>query len=89
MSRSVCPKCSSPMTLAQVKAGPIGFEHQSFKCRSCDHAEEVVVVLDPMDPSTLGWLDGELGAPPKNLNAVTYTIDRGRLISHPATKGGN
>jgi hypothetical protein len=70
MTRSSCPKCRASMTLATVKRGLIGFEHQSFECRSCDHAEEVVVALDPMTPNTLGWLDGELGAPPKTGNPL-------------------
>jgi hypothetical protein len=62
-SRSSCSKCQTKMTLARVSRGPIGFEHQLFECRACDHAESVVVALDPMNPNALGWLAGELTAP--------------------------
>jgi hypothetical protein len=49
------------MTLARVSAGPTGFEHQAFECRSCDYFENVVVALDPMNANALGWLASEIG----------------------------
>jgi Zn ribbon nucleic-acid-binding protein len=84
MPLSPCPNCKAPMTLATVKPGSIESEHQSFECQSCGHAEEVVVAPDPVNSNTFGWLDGELGVPPKKGNAITHTIDRGRLVPHPA-----
>jgi hypothetical protein len=84
---SACPKCQTKMMLAHVTRGPIGFEHQSFECRACDYAENVVVALDPMNPNKLGWLVGELGAPPiqvPHTNPVTYIVREGRMIPHPA-----
>jgi hypothetical protein len=74
------------MTLARVTPGPVGFEHQSFECRKCEHAENVVVALDPMNPNTLGWLVGELGAPAalERDKAITHEIRGGRMIPKPA-----
>jgi hypothetical protein len=75
------------MTLARVTQGPEGFEHQSFECRACDHAENVVVALDPMDPDALGWLFGDLGTPAMSTdpaNLVSHEIHAGRMISKPA-----
>jgi hypothetical protein len=74
------------MTLARVTPGPFGFEHQWFECRKCDHAESVVVALDPMNPNTLGWLAGELGAPAlvHRGNATTHEIHSGRMVPKPA-----
>jgi hypothetical protein len=54
---------------------PRGIEHQSFECRACDHAEKVVVALDPMNPNSLGWLAGELGAPSITSCHSTCDID--------------
>jgi hypothetical protein len=85
--RSACPKCNTRMTLARVAQGPEGFEHQSFECRSCDHAENVVVALDPLNPNSLGWLAGELGASSitsHHANAISHEIHQGRMILKPA-----
>jgi hypothetical protein len=85
MIRSACPICKSSVTLAKVMPGAAGFETQSFECRSCDYAEDVVVTLDPMNPHMLGWLSGELGTPPQRLargNAITHTIVDGRMVPH-------
>jgi hypothetical protein len=41
---------------------------------------------DPMNPNTLGWLAGELGAPvaAKAHKSVTYEVHDGRMIPQPA-----
>ena len=56
LHRSACPKCQTKMTLSSVSQGPVGFDHQTFECQGCDHAEQVVVALDAMKPNTVGWL---------------------------------
>ena len=53
--RSSCAHCGTKMKLVLVTHGPVGFEHQYFECRSCDHDENVVVALDPGYPNRLGW----------------------------------
>jgi hypothetical protein len=78
--RSACPKCQTKMTLASVTKGPIGFEHQMFECRSCDHFENVVVALDPTKPNTLGWLAWEV---PSAHDLITHSIIEGRMIRGP------
>ena len=89
--RSACPKCRTKMTLARVTRGPIGFEHQSFECGACDHAEKIIVALNPMTPNAWGGLAGELGKPSTeahNGNAVTHEVRDGRMIPRAAMSAG-
>jgi hypothetical protein len=44
------------MTLTQILARPVGFEHRTFCCAICDYVEKTVVVADPRRTGAVGWL---------------------------------
>jgi hypothetical protein len=55
-SRRRCKKCNTRAVVAQISAGPIGFEHRIFDCTICNYAEEVVLAVDPRRTGAIGWL---------------------------------
>jgi hypothetical protein len=63
MDRLHCPKCHARMELAQVSAGPTGFEVRTFECTQCDHVEKIVIALESRGVGAVGWFVGE--PPPK------------------------
>jgi transposase-like protein len=58
-----CPRCQRRMRLEDVSLGPKGYEHRSFECAKCDHAETRAVPSDPIKSNAVRWLAGELKAP--------------------------
>ena len=42
-------RCTSPMMLARISPGPVGFEHRWFECPGCKSVQDEVVANDPMN----------------------------------------
>jgi hypothetical protein len=51
------------MISVAVSSGPEGFEHRSYECPNCTHAENRVEVTNRVKPDALGWSNGRPGAP--------------------------
>jgi hypothetical protein len=60
--RPRCPDCQMRMITADVSSGPEGFEHRTFECSRCGHAETRVLASDPFHPGAAGWSNGEPGS---------------------------
>ena len=87
--RLFCPNYHSKMNSVRVKHGAIGFEHQYFECRSCNHNENVVIALDSHNPNGVVWLSGAIKLPNAEMhNAVTHIMIEGRSIPHKAKASG-
>ena len=63
IERPRCLRCTSPMMLARIIPGPMGFEHRRFECPKCNSVRNEVVASDPMKSAYVGWFAGELRAP--------------------------
>ena len=59
IDRLHCPKCHARMELAQVSAGPTGFEVRTLECTQCDHVEKIMIALDFRRAGAVGWFVGE------------------------------
>ena len=51
------------MISVAVSSGPEGFEHRSYECPNCTHAENRIEVSDPVKPDAMGWSNSGPGAP--------------------------
>jgi hypothetical protein len=58
--RPRCPDCQMRMITADISSGPEGFEHRTFECSRCGHAETRVMASDSRQPDATGWTSGEL-----------------------------
>jgi hypothetical protein len=63
MHRPRCPRCQTRMMTADIISGPEGFEHRTFQCSKCGHAETSVVASDPFLSDAVGWTGSELFPP--------------------------
>jgi hypothetical protein len=61
--RPRCPNCRTRMITAALSGGPVGFEHRTFECAKCGHAETRVLASDPLQSGAAGWVEGELQRP--------------------------
>jgi hypothetical protein len=57
------PELPDAVIPVAVSSGPEGFEHCSYECPKCTHAETRVEISDPVRPDALGWSNGSSGAP--------------------------
>jgi hypothetical protein len=58
-----CAKCEGRMVLARTTPARLGVNSQAFECVQCGHVEKVLIAVDPIRSSALGWLLGELRPP--------------------------
>jgi transposase-like protein len=62
IERPRCPRCQRRMKLERVSPGPEGFEHRSFECAKCDHAE-TRAIPDAIKSKAVRWFAGEFRGP--------------------------
>ena len=62
----LCPICKAVTKLAGVTPSHLGFHIRTFECQECNDVHQIVTEWDdPMKSrQAVGWLRGELRAPP-------------------------
>lgn len=63
IERPWCLRCCVRMSFDSVTAGLAGYELRKLECAKCKCAEIVTIETDPMDPTGMKWVAGELQTP--------------------------
>jgi hypothetical protein len=51
------------MLHSKTEAGPSRFEYRTFDCQKCGRTHTMIILSDPMEYNTRGWLDSDLHPP--------------------------
>jgi hypothetical protein len=78
--RPRCPNCQARMTTAGVLPRPDGFEHRTYECPKCAHAETRIEASDQFEFDALSGSDP---APSQRPKAARGSISDNQCTSQP------